>query len=485
MRQNLLLLAIPALMIATPPAFAGSATAEGAEDLAAVFQTYLGATEGVVTVEPAEDAYTVTLDFAPLIALMPKDAGTATVTPQIMQLTDQGDGTWEVTQDQAIEVAVSVPGQMEMTISIGSLVSTGVFDAALGTFSESSTEYADIAVTQLTTDANLGQSNVNYTVETGIYETEASENATDGVDSTASFSLNGLAETFTLPGADPATPGMEISLTAVSYAGGATMTGLRADAFYQMLAFFVANPSEAAITAQQAGLKTILAEGGPLFQNLLSKGTFSTVTATTPVGIIEIAAAGVEVEMNGIVADGKFREALSFSGLKLPAGLVPEWATDLVPDSFAVDFTASRFNLAAPAAMLLAAVDLTAAEPVDPAMTDALLAALVPDGVVDITLAPGNMTAGLYDLRFEGVMSAGAGGMPTGTGRITAKGIPEVQTALSEAPPEISGQVLPVISIAAGLAKPGDDGVLVWEIDAGTPGTLLVNGTDLGAMFAQ
>jgi hypothetical protein len=30
-----------------------------------------------------------------------------------------------------------------------------------------------------------------------------------------------------------------------------------------------------------------------------------------------------------------------------------------------------------------------------------------------------------------------------------------------------------------GIAKPGPDGALVWEIDGSTPGALLVNGNDV------
>ncbi len=485
MYQRSLLLAIPAVLIGTGVAFAEPATPEGAEALVAVFQTYLGATEGVVSVEPGGEAYTLTLDFAPLIALLPPEAGTASLTPVVMELTDQGDGTWEVTQDQALGFTISVPGQMEMSISIGNLASTGVFDVALSAFTESSSEYADIAVKQTMSDPNGGQSNVSYTIDSGTLESAAAENAVDGVDSTTKYSLTGISETFTLPGFDPSAPPSEISLTAAGYSGDGTITGLRPQALYQLMAFFVANPSKAAITGAQAELKAILTKGVPLFDSLRSQGTIATIAVATPMGEVGIEQAGIAVEANGIVEAGLIREAFSFSGLSLPAGMVPDWAAVLVPTSFAIDFKASRFNLAAPMAMLLGAIDLAKPEPVDPAMNAALLAALLPDGVVDITLAPGNVTAGIYDLRFEGVMSAGPGGVPTGTGRVTAKGIPEVQAALSEAPPEISGQMLPVLSIAAGMAKPGDDGALVWEIDASKPGTLMVNGTDLVAMFAQ
>ena len=198
-----------------------------------------------------------------------------------------------------------------------------------------------------------------------------------------------------------------------------------------------------------------------------------------------LAEAGIEVEANGIVADGMVREAFSLSGLTLPEGLVPDWALALVPDSLVLDFQVARFDLAAPAAMLLDAIDLAAAEPVDPAMAATLLAALLPEGAVDITMAPGHVTSGIYDLRFEGAMSAGPAAPPTGKATITALGIAGVRAALTAAPAEIGMQIAALLAMAQGMAKPGPDGSLIWEIDATRPGTLLINGVDMMTMGAQ
>ena len=67
MTKTVLLALLPMAFFGTA-AFAG-ASEEGAAHLREVFQTYLGTTEGVVTVAVAGDAYEVTLDAAPLAAL--------------------------------------------------------------------------------------------------------------------------------------------------------------------------------------------------------------------------------------------------------------------------------------------------------------------------------------------------------------------------------------------------------------------------------
>ncbi|MEO6299753.1 MAG: hypothetical protein ABIV25_06645, partial [Paracoccaceae bacterium] len=69
--------------------------------------------------------------------------------------------------------------------------------------------------------------------------------------------------------------------------------------------------------------------------------------------------------------------------------------------------------------------------------------------------------------------------VPTGTAKITLTGIDKLNAALANAPDDIKGQATMGIGMAQGMAKPGDNGALVWEIDASRPGSLSVNGTQM------
>lgn len=477
------LAALPLLLLSTAAYAAETPTPEGAAELTTVLQAYLGATEGVVLVEPGDDAYDVTLDFAPLTAMMPK--GSLTVSPMEFTLADNGDDTWEMVQDQAFTLKLSVPGEIEMDIAVASLSSEGTFDELLQTFSSASTSFSGLTMTQKMTDPTMGEQNVAYGIAEGTFDSTAEEGEAGGVDSAGTFEMSGISESFELPPMGEGAPPMSLSLTVDSYTGESTLTGLRPDAMYKLLAFFVANPSEEAIKAAQGELKTILTDGMPLFEHLESTATGAGLKVQSPVGEISAAELSATVEAGGVIEQGMLREAIGLKGLSLPAGLVPEWAVDLVPKDVALDIGVSGFDLASPAAMFLQAMDLTKPQPVDDAMGGQLFAALLPKGAVDVTLAPSSITAPIYGLGLEGVMSAGPMGMPTGKATVTLSGVTAVEQALSKAPEEIGMQAAPMLAMAQGMAKPGEDGALIWELEMTADGKMLVNGTDLSAMGMQ
>ena len=479
MRFAVAFTALPLVLWSTT-ALATPATPEGAAALVAMFQTYLGTTDGVVAVTALGEAYDVTLDFAPMIAAMPDQGAEATISPIEFALVDNGDGTWEMTQDQAFAMILKVPGELDMSLTMAKWAGTGTFDTTLQAFVTSASEVTDLALNQTMTDPTAGQSTVAYTIDTMIYSSSAVAGAAGGVDSKSTYVVTGLAEDFSLPGMGEGGTPTQLKLTAESYTAEAAVSGMRPDAMYKLLAFFVANPSEAAITAQQDGLKTIVRDGVPLFDNILSTGAITSVSVATPMGDFGLDSMGIVVEANGVVADGKFREGITMSGLTMPEGLVPAWAVPLVPESVALEFTVSRFNVAAPVALFLETVDL-ATGPVDSAEMNAkMMAAFLPEGLVDITIAPGSIVGADYELTYQAVITAGVDGAPpTGTAKVTAAGLEAVQTALAAAPPEMGGQIAPILGIAQGMAKPGAEGELIWDLEMTPAGGMLVNGVDL------
>lgn len=454
---------------------ADPATQSGADALIAVFQTYLGSTPGVVTVYPDGAAYAVKLDLAPLAHKAPDL--TASISPLELRLTDYGDGTWAVAQSQTFRMQVQVAGQLDLSLDIGTLEMAGIFDTGLQSFTTTQGSLSDLSMTETVVDPAFGDTFVSYQIASAQYESSAVAGAAGGVDLTSTYALSGLAEVFTLPAFAEGAPQTEVTLRAETYTAEGSLSGLRPDALLKLLAFFVANPSEAAIIAQQDGLRAILSDGLPLFETLRSTGTISAITADTPVGQITLQEAGIDIEANGLTENGLFSEGFRLKGLALPDGLVPAWAAGLVPTEATLGFSLTDFNLAAPAALLLSAVDFGAEIPAD--QQAALMAALLPEGAVTLALSPSRADAPLYGLTFEGAFAIAPQAMPVGVANVTVSGLPDVLTALQEAPPDVAMQIVPVLSMAQAMAQPAANGALSWEIEMTPEGAQLVNGSDL------
>jgi hypothetical protein len=463
-------------------ALAAAASPEEATRLVGVFQTYLGKEPGVVKVTPAGEAYDVKIDLAPLIAKIKQPNFSAEISPFVMKLTDQGGGKWLVTQDSPLSYSAKVPGQLDMTVKVGALKSSAVFDQNVSAFTSSTYDIADFAIDETITTPEAVSMRVAYNIKAMHYETASSPAGADALDGTFHMAMSGLTEIVKVPMAQPGSVPMDITITAETGTQDGTIKGMKAQAIYRLIAWFVAHPSEAAIKANQVELKSLVSAGLPLLENVTSSGAFQNISVTTPIGPVGIAKLGFDIGFNGIVADGMLHEGFRVEGVSLPPGLVPPFAADLVPQSFSFDFKVSDFNLADPARMLLDMMNLNEAKPTTPEENAKLLTALLPKGAVEISVGPSKVTAKLYDLDFEGAMTAGPVGVPLGAATIKAKGLDDVMKVLQTAPPEMAGQAIPAVIAAKGMAKTEADGGLSWKIENTISGTLLVNGIDISKM---
>lgn len=456
------------------------ATEEGAAELLALFQTYVGAAEGAVAVAVDGDGYKVTFDAAPMMAKVPSEAGlTATISKIDMSLTDNGDGTWDYAIDQPASVAYEVPGAIKTKTEYGQVILTGTFDEALGDSSEYHLEMNDAVSEQTQVDPTMGDILVKMTQDHMVLDgTAAAGDA--GVNSQFTTSTAGLTYELTMPGGESAPP-MTFAATVAEGSATGGITGYQPKGLYGLLAFFVAHPDPALIEADKAGLKTAIEAAMPLFANVQMTGAYKDISVTTPMGPVGLAEMGVTVDVNGAVADGKLREAFSLKGLTLPEGVLPPFAAPLVPSDLTIDVTASKFDLAAAAGLGLGLLDLPAGA-TPPADFDAqMMAAILPEGVVDITFAPGETNAPAYRLTYEGAVTVGpAMPMPVGKARIGLTGIDAIGQALQASPPEMGmAEMVPMLEMAKMLAKPGVDGELIWELEATDAGGILVNGQDM------
>jgi hypothetical protein len=311
----------------------------------------------------------------------------------------------------------------------------------------------------------------------------AMQGTSNSADATSSYVYTGLRETVSVPAsADGATPAMELVIASTSGKQDGTVKGLKLKAIGDLVTWLVAHPDQKAIAAEQAVFKDKLRAALPLFASLTGTSTMEDVTATSPFGQFAVKQFGFGAEMNGISADGRLRQTFSFTGLQVPAALLPPWAAGLVPENFSLDVSVAGFDLAAPAALILDKLDLTKSEPLPKDLDAPLMQALMPKGSVTITLGPSQVLAGLYGLTAAGSMTAGPVAMPAGEALVKLKGMDETMAALQAAPPDIQ-QMSAALLLVKGLGKAEADGSLSWQIVGTEAGALTVNGADISKML--
>jgi hypothetical protein len=464
------------------PALA-AATPEEAQRLTELFQAYLGKEPGVVTVMPEGESYRARFDAAPLFARLKEPGVSVSLTPIEWVITGQGGGTWKVDQDQPLSFAMKVDGQVEMRAEAGQVKGTGVFDEALGAFSSTSTEISRFALDQTVTEQGQ-QARTTYTVDSITFASTMTGSG-DAADGTVTGGYKGLRQTISAPAApDGSSPAMEFTITSPDGTQTSAVKGLKTRALADLAAWLAARPSAQAIAAEQATLKEKLGAAVPLFASISGNTTMNAVSLNSVAGTFGVSRFSVDIDANGLVAEGRLRERFGFTGLTVPAELVPPWAADIVPQNAVVDVDVSGFDLAAPTKLFIDKLDLSKDPPFPMEAEAELLAALLPTGAVKIGLGPTEIVAKVFRLGADGSMMAGPAIMPAGQALLKMTGLDQLMAALQAAPPEMGLQeTAPLMLLIKGLAKPEADGTLVWSIEAAPTGTITVNGNDLSKIM--
>jgi hypothetical protein len=452
-----------------------------AKRLEKLFQSYLSDIKGVVAVKADGDGYAVKFDMAPLLG---QSGAAVQVTPMEFKMANQGDGKWQLIEDQPLSISIDLKEQGMIEEKIASLKMTGIFDEKLNYFSKLTGEATDVTVSEKINDPNAGVGDISATIKTMKIDQTGTASANSGVNVTANYTLEGLTESVNTAGKpESGVPPMNFVITAANGTYDINGKGLKAKPLFDLITFAVAHQTKELIDKDQAKLKTILKDGIPLFENILVNGKLGNFSVASQYGQFGADSLDLVVDMNGITKDGKLREKLAFNGLTLPPALVPPWASKLVPKNFSIDFTVSGFDLASPAQMILEQVDFNKEPPLPDGFEQLLMPVFMPKGTVDITLNPSSVDNETFGVKFEGSLAAGPAALPTGKAKISAKGIDELMKIIQEAPPEAGlAQGAAVVVVAKGMAKAEADGSLTWNIESTPDGKVLVNGIDPAKM---
>jgi hypothetical protein len=477
--------ALLSAFLVSASAFATSAASleEGAQ-IKSALQAYVGSEPGVVEVTPRGDAYAITFDAAPYLAKVAGAEFEAHTDPLTVTAKPLGNGQWRVKGTGPWGLHFSAPGQAAIAVRAAEQDWSGIFDEALGGFTSSEVRVGGLSVAQKFTDPSThAPASVTYTINTITSSATATADGAGGADSTSKVMMSGLnMVSLAEAGGNPALNNYTVTASGLTY--DTVAKGLRMRALLELLAWFVAHPSKEQVVRDQARLKERIAAVLPVFTSASSTARYDGLNVATAMGPFTLGKLSADVEMNGLVKDGLFRERFGIEGFAMPQGLVPPWAQELLPHGLVVDFSLAGFDLETPVSTSLAQLDLSKDPPLPPGSEQMLLPALVPANAIKVTIGASEVTSPVYALSYEGTMNVSLAGFPTGRFNVKVRGldtvIAKVQAAATVDP--MAQQAMGGLIAAKGMGKAEPDGSLSYEIDIQPMAQVFVNGVNVSAM---
>ena len=463
------------LLGATPLAALAQATPEEAARLQAVGETYLGrpAAGGapIVRVVPEGDHYRASLDFGALVNrladLAPAEErkGFRLDWPALsLALAPAGDGFWRFWDYRIPRLSLTVDGQTTEVVAEGPEFET-VSDPATGVTRLMKGRFGRIAATSKIEKPGETMTVSSENVSTDVV-LEGAATATDKpgvVDARVRQTTASMLYAVEIIGGGGGVPDMRIALEGGKQDQDVGITGLRHAAILDLWAFLVAHPSREQLAAAQSTLKAKIAAAVPLFDGVTQKVVGTGFSLESPFAVIKAGRAGLDIDLAGLVRDGRFAMALAVGDFEAYSLFLPKWAQKLMPKDLALAGKVTGYDTATPISVFLDSVDIAADKPLTPEMEEKIAALFLPQGAVEITL-DGNRIAGpLYDVTLDGRMTAGPGGAK-GAVTVRAKGVDKVAEVL--AAPGADEQAKAMAAVL-GLAKQyaerkGDE--FVWAI---------------------
>ncbi len=467
------------------PAHAAPATQEEAQRLKTLFERYLGHPaadqSSAVAVVPDGENYKASLDVARLLAplgsmgviIAPTDPFSAVLTP------DEA-GNWHVTAGGFPPLSFA-KADTAITFTVNGYRLDGVFDPKIETFKSATTSITGVAV------HSTGASGTSD-ARSDVQETTLST-AKDAGGGTVNASMSQIAKDYgykfnlSIPGSAPdkAPTTIAFDAHAAGFASNIDAKNERLASLNDLWLFLVDHPNKKSLVANQGELKTRLKALLPFLSAVTGELKATDVVVNTSLG--RFSAADLS-ERYAFAGDDKHSVSttLKAAGLVIPAGLVPAWASGLIPTAF--DFTQDYgpFNFTSPLTTAIDDFDLSANPPLTDEQTNAITQEFASTTDMAFAIEPTTITTPLMTLKLQGEMRV-VDSAPTGTGKIAVTGLDKAidQIRATGADDPEAAQAIGFLSAMKALAKADGPDSYTWAIATAPGGIMMVNGTPLNA----
>lgn len=468
-------------------AMAAPATQQEAERLTALFKSMMGEDAHILSLTANGEYYDVKLDLA---SLQKKSDPTSPVAlpPLLLKLEDQGAGKWQAALAAPYEFSgkeAKDGKETEGAVRVGGFTLNGTFDQTLGTFAAARGNVSDVSFSIKESGAGSKLNSFSFKMKDMALDINSglTQPPAPLADARFHIAFNGMSGDADLPPDDKMPDGIKFSFVMDSMSRTLDLKGMRTGALVKLIGLAKSMQGKENEDAARIGAARLLREHLPLFDTASFSSTLYGLKVVTPFGDAGLASMISDLSVGGIEAKGRAQMIAALSGLTLPSGLpqeiLPRLAVELMPQAMSIDISVTDYDLAAPAAMLLDHLEKTKDEP-SPEMEKLLLAALLPNGEVTITLAPGSYRSPALTVGYEGSMVAGPEKLPFGQSVISAKGLDQVIELIKAAPKELELENgIYGILAAKGFGKIAADGTVTWKIETTREGAMTVNGVKM------
>jgi hypothetical protein len=470
--------ALLAATLFSAPAFAQSATADGAKQLQDSLSKTFGTAifdMGIVTITPQGNAYAVKLDMAPAIAAARKSEVSVSIDPIVYLATPNADGTYAVTSDSSIKYSIDSkagPDPFDMTASLEGCKSSGTFDPKISTFSS-----YDVSCTGQKVAMHQPKSDIDAVYGPLTAKMTGQASGSGGTTMTVKQAVDGVNATVTIKEGEMP---MAIKIAAKGATSDATIENAQLGTLFELISIAAQAKDPQKLIAGQDALKQKVLTALPIWNNLGGNVVVSDLSVETPFGTAKLATFEEAIAITGAVKDASYAIGLKYTGLQLPdTPLIPKWVGPLLPTQGNIDLKFSGVDLDAMARLAIQNFDATQKPPIPESLNPQFLQILM-SGQPQLNLGPSTFTAPAGALSAEGSMSV----IPTQKGKVTiaATNLDQIIAAVNSADVPNKQQAMMGVALVKGLAKAGADGKSVWDVefDAATK-AVSVNGQVLSA----
>lgn len=464
-------------------ALAADVSEQGAREIAEKLTYYLPkdiVDSGFITVKAATNRYELSVDFAPLLAKVPKDQFSISgLKPFVHYLMPQDDGLWKVEYNDRLNVSghFTAEGKKQnFTYIIDRMNFEGLYDPSITYFT--SGKYLLDKITISSDGADPAK--VNATIASMNADMKGEKVGEGFVNLTSTMEMKNFAETI-------ADPNMGVvDITAAQMTGDVRADRLGVVALRDLVVFVldkVKSQSEKLTAEEDARLKQLIKANVPFVDNFVENIKLNDIAVKAQGlegGLQEL---GYKIEFNGIKADTRAGFEVSIANPTVPAGLLPPGTEAALPKTASMGVGVKGLNVEGVLSYIVEHADFTKAEPLTPQQSAELGDIVLPGGWMNIDFYNVTAKSDVYDFSLSGTMQVNPDNSdkPKADITITARDLDGTVKFLQDnakTVPEF-GQASFVILMMKGFGEAQADGSMVWNVKVDENGKVLVNGREM------